>query len=460
MYLHEVKIGDIVTFKNTGGKSMKGKVIHRHDGKTLPHLANYVNIQPEDKSTYPKTIHVSQIKPFITEDVSMEHISENIDALVNSIQSDNNLNAVEAFNMAMQEKINAVLEIAKETVASNMFNTTECEDCNEEVEGLEEKLSGKQYKLDANHNGKLDANDFKMIRREKESAQGEKKIAKYRKMTSEEVESLDELKQSTYQSYHDKAVTQTGRGKGVYTATKMLKKTKESEAAKFAAAKAEYNKGEVQGLKTKKGVQQASKKLFKSASHDTVVHDPKTGETHFHGETTPSYTPSFSRTKKTPTYYEDVSKENKKEETPKVKYKKAKSQERFDSRFKEVDSNYPYRADESFQIDEVITKSTPTSEVIDDFVNSKNPKFAGKSKKERIRMALGAKYAMMRKEEVEYVEEATLSAKAARAGKDIGKKGKMFKKIEKSAAKRYGSKESGKRVAGAVLARLRANKGK
>jgi hypothetical protein len=248
MYLHEVKIGDLVTFKQKGGKSLKGKVIHRHDGKDRPHLANYVNIQPEDKSAYPKTIHVSQIKPFITEDVSMEHISKNIDELVNSIQTDSSVDAIDAFNMAMQEKINAVLEVAKETVASSMFNTEECEDCNEEleglseepkynkdavdkaikssrkkiggkeakaihgllrgwrddyespkttikkeeVEGLDEKLSGKQYKLDANHNGKLESDDFKMLRHEKESAQGEKKIAKYRKMTSEEVKGLEE----------------------------------------------------------------------------------------------------------------------------------------------------------------------------------------------------------------------------------------------------------------------------
>ena len=48
------------------------------------------------------------------------------------------------------------------------------------------------------------------------------------------------------------------------------------------------------------------------------------------------------------------------------------------------------------------------------------------------------------------------SAKKAVAGKDIGKPGKMFSKIAASAGKRYGSKESGERVAGAVLAKLRA----
>ncbi len=48
------------------------------------------------------------------------------------------------------------------------------------------------------------------------------------------------------------------------------------------------------------------------------------------------------------------------------------------------------------------------------------------------------------------------SAKAARAGKDIGKPGKMFSKIAKSAGEKYGSKERGEKVAGAVLAKLRS----
>jgi hypothetical protein len=51
------------------------------------------------------------------------------------------------------------------------------------------------------------------------------------------------------------------------------------------------------------------------------------------------------------------------------------------------------------------------------------------------------------------------SAKKARAGKDIGKPGKMFSKIAKSAGKEYGSKAAGERVAGAVLNKLRAKEG-
>ena len=47
------------------------------------------------------------------------------------------------------------------------------------------------------------------------------------------------------------------------------------------------------------------------------------------------------------------------------------------------------------------------------------------------------------------------SAKAAAKGKDIGKPGKNFSKIASKAAKEYGSATAGKRVAGAILAKLR-----
>jgi hypothetical protein len=43
---------------------------------------------------------------------------------------------------------------------------------------------------------------------------------------------------------------------------------------------------------------------------------------------------------------------------------------------------------------EVLTKKTKAGEVVSDFVHSDNPKFSGKSKKERIKMALGAYYGM------------------------------------------------------------------
>lgn len=43
------------------------------------------------------------------------------------------------------------------------------------------------------------------------------------------------------------------------------------------------------------------------------------------------------------------------------------------------------------------------------------------------------------------------AVKQARAGKDMGKKGKTFKKIAAKAANQYGSKERGQKVAGAAF---------
>jgi ribonuclease D len=54
---------------------------------------------------------------------------------------------------------------------------------------------------------------------------------------------------------------------------------------------------------------------------------------------------------------------------------------------------------------EVLSKADPAAKWIKDFVKSDNPKFEGKSKKERIKMALGAYYAKQRNEEVESVDE-------------------------------------------------------
>lgn len=51
-------------------------------------------------------------------------------------------------------------------------------------------------------------------------------------------------------------------------------------------------------------------------------------------------------------------------------------------------------------------------------------------------------------------------AKKAHAGKDIGKKGPGFKKVEKTAEKEYGSKEAGKKVAAAAMWKSAAKKAK
>ena len=48
-------------------------------------------------------------------------------------------------------------------------------------------------------------------------------------------------------------------------------------------------------------------------------------------------------------------------------------------------------------------------------------------------------------------EKKSAVAKKAKAGKDIGHKGKGFKAVEKAAEKKYGSKEAGEKVAAAAM---------
>jgi hypothetical protein len=72
-----------------------------------------------------------------------------------------------------------------------------------------------------------------------------------------------------------------------------------------------------------------------------------------------------------------------------------KIDKRFDSMdlaIKKLSGKAKVNAKEEVELDEVITKKTSAGEVISDFIHSKNPKFAGKSKEERKRMALGAYY--------------------------------------------------------------------
>ena len=70
--------------------------------------------------------------------------------------------------------------------------------------------------------------------------------------------------------------------------------------------------------------------------------------------------------------------------------------------------------EEAEQVAEVLTKSMGAGEWIKDFVKSKNPKFAGKSKEKRKEMALGAFYS---KEETESVDEGMFSPPKMITGK-------------------------------------------
>ena len=85
------------------------------------------------------------------------------------------------------------------------------------------------------------------------------------------------------------------------------------------------------------------------------------------------------------------------------------------------------------ELEEVLKKSDPAGTWIKDFVKSDNPKFAGKSKKKRMQMALGAYYAKQRNEEIEDIEEAKVTHRVgAAATKAVSGSASGDKKLGKS----------------------------
>ena len=77
---------------------------------------------------------------------------------------------------------------------------------------VKEELKGGQKNIDKNHNGKIDGQDFKLLRGQKKANEEVKdeyarKVDKYlkKKYNKEEVEQIDELKKSTMGSYVKKA---------------------------------------------------------------------------------------------------------------------------------------------------------------------------------------------------------------------------------------------------------------
>lgn len=179
MELSEVKIGDMVTFTHNK-KKLTGKVIYRHDSADdkkaeRAALMGHVNVQVMDNNSYPVTVHVSKLKPAIKEETQMEeHLNETVLDLIDHIDSGDNIAAEATLNNILQQRAAEVLDALKVEVASTMFNTQECAECEEKNEEVtNEALKGGQHKIDANKNGKIDAHDFKLLRGKKKGMKEE-----------------------------------------------------------------------------------------------------------------------------------------------------------------------------------------------------------------------------------------------------------------------------------------------
>jgi hypothetical protein len=296
---------------------------------------------------------------------------------------------------------------------------------------MEKELVGNQKKLDKNHNGKLDSQDFKMLR-------GQKKA-------TEDVEQIDELKKSTLASYAKKATDdvsyhsfsagtrpskdperlkddkkamnrQAGVNKAVDRLAKEDVESVEENAFDYKSPRQPEPNG---GSGVKKGSryggskqkekpeQEEPKEKMKEAIEDTLHPAGAALLKHIKPQHHNLYKPHLAKDTFNGSYKDrtDVLNAAKsaghlKEQVLTLKVMKEKYEEPI--------------LDEL--INEVLSKDADAGDYIHDFIHSDNPKFAGKSKAERKKMALGAYYG---KKNEEYVEENMMKNAAKKAFKAL-----------------------------------------
>jgi hypothetical protein len=236
---------------------------------------------------------------------------------------------------------------------------------------VEEELKGNQKKIDKNHNGKIDGQDFKILRGEKKVEEeidmddrtkdtlvgrektkqkddvgpnSNAKVSKF-KLKSEEAEQIDELSKDTLGSYLDKK-------------------------------KSEYMKGKTQSgsKENAKDIQNMGKAHDKMKKEETQFNDHEKG--------------AAQRLR-------DMVKNEKEAEKRDKQYQAMRNKKTLKQMKERMEEPI---LDEL--INEVLAKDASAGDWIHDFVHSDNPKFAGKSTAKRKEMALAAYYSKKNEEAV------------------------------------------------------------
>jgi hypothetical protein len=286
---------------------------------------------------------------------------------------------------------------------------------------MQEQLKGKQHKIDKNKNGQIDSHDFKLLRKEEETACKSCGKAKCE---------CDDMKEATEPPFDGPYTTVkknvTDKSGAVHSpmsrardlARKALQNTKQKKYGtiqgheRFTSIPDKLKQSHF-GKTNEEVLDEANHRDFASAGmmHPTMAknmsvgdtmdyYEPKTGDK-VHGKVMHK-SDTEVHMKQTQDSYDD---------------KKVGSVHKF-----KIGSQLP-EVKEEVDLEEVLKVSDGAGKWISDFVHSENPKFSGKSKKERQQMALGAYYAAKKgvKEEVESIDEiskATLGSYAKKASFD------------------------------------------
>lgn len=260
---------------------------------------------------------------------------------------------------------------------------------------MEKELTGNQHKLDKNKNGKLDKQDFKILRKEESIEE----VAKDWKQPQigDKVHFDHPLSSAPGHTVKKTGLVQKIEGDIVHVTHKspygvngvIVYKKKASELRKEEVELEEETEQDTADYKVDKlgRKHKAQKIIFNKGEEEKMKEEKKTYKSFIEQHTLPL------------------------------------TEEQLD----EIVS----------ELQEVLGKDAKASEWIHDFVHSDNPKFAGKSKEKRKEMALGAYYAKQRNEEVEGLDEISSNLAARAAAVARAKRQNSFERGNAVAAKAH-----------------------
>ena len=301
---------------------------------------------------------------------------------------------------------------------------------------MKEELKGNQDKIDANHNGKIDGQDFKILR-------GKKKVKEGREFTEK---LLETVRKSDVPAYLRKA-----KGDTPLTMADVKAPKKDTISAPENLAKArneeveQMNEDNLSDIAKKHGME------FNRTTYGAGMKHPKHGEisinrygewhhtgTKAQGDSTNKFA---SLDKHLSTLKEEQIQERDEGKPGKMFAKiAAKASKEYGSKEagnrvagairKKVLAKEDVTEQELDEaLNEVLSKDASVGDWIHDFVHSDNPKFAGKSKAERKKMALGAYYGKQNEEVVNH-DDAPITTDTL-AGRLPGGKVNSFKSYKK-----------------------------
>lgn len=267
-------------------------------------------------------------------------------------------------------------------------------------EKVYEALKGGQKNIDANHNGKLDAHDFHLLRKKKKVA--------------EEADQIDELSEPTVRTYYNKAGEQGKKiadkmkmGGGDWSKdgsdTKTLKKRaagrtmalkRRSGEMKMSEAVEELDELSVNTMKSYRD--NRGRTAFQGGGGGAAINKKKSGQINSMGLAKTK----IDRVRNTGSTIkeEEIGLDETKALSPEAKEFRARGRAQT-SHYNKVNKlqgktsaeNEKRMAKEEADISEVLTAKTPMGTYVKDFQKSNAPQFKGRSPEKRRVMAIAAK---------------------------------------------------------------------